>query len=43
MSNDEILEYGFKNYENFNYEEDKEIAEKFVEIFVNNELYKKKY
>lgn len=41
MSNDEILEYGFKNYENFNYEEDKEIAEKFVEIFVNNELYKK--
>jgi hypothetical protein len=41
MSNDEILEYGFKNYENFNYEEDKEIAEKFVEIFVNDELYKK--
>lgn len=41
MSNQEILEYGFKNYENFNYEEDLEIAKKFVEVFINEEKYKK--
>ena len=41
MSNQEILEYGFKNYENFNYEKDLEIAKKFVEVFVNEEKYKK--
>ena len=40
MTNQEILKCGFKNYENFNYEKDLEIAKKFVEVFVNEEKYK---